>query len=142
MHESYCTFDGEVNCCILEDVDKARQQAYCLVLCVRHHSSTLFSLCKEFMLNLSHFSSPGYVRFRRDYPELVENLTPEAVRSTIEAGYPQILNTRDKDGRVVLLFNIENWDLEEVTFDEVCVRNTNYTHRSGQGTAKPPVFQR
>uniref|UniRef100_A0A8C6TT04 Retinaldehyde binding protein 1b n=1 Tax=Neogobius melanostomus TaxID=47308 RepID=A0A8C6TT04_9GOBI len=49
----------------------------------------------------------GYVRFRKDYPELFENLTPEAVRSTIEAGYPGILQSRDKYGRV------------EITFDEI-----------------------
>uniref|UniRef100_H2YUG2 CRAL-TRIO domain-containing protein n=1 Tax=Ciona savignyi TaxID=51511 RepID=H2YUG2_CIOSA len=52
----------------------------------------------------------AYNKYHKKYPDVVGPVSEEEVRQRIHQAQPGVLPYRDHEGRVVLLFNIKDWD--------------------------------
>ncbi|GAB1599494.1 retinaldehyde-binding protein 1-like [Argonauta hians] len=75
-----------------------------------------FLRARKFDVKKTYGLLKGHLKFHQKYSQLTTDLTLESVRPCLERGYPCLLTSRDKEGRTVFFFSIENWDSSEFPF--------------------------
>ncbi|XP_014771340.1 retinaldehyde-binding protein 1 [Octopus bimaculoides] len=75
-----------------------------------------FLRARKFDVKKTYGLLKGHLKFHKNYLQLTSDLTLESVQPCLERGYPCLLPLRDKEGRTVFCFSIENWDKNEFPF--------------------------
>ncbi|XP_046575878.1 retinaldehyde-binding protein 1-like [Haliotis rubra] len=78
-----------------------------------------FLRTKKFDVKKTYEMMSAYVKFRAKYQSVTDQLTYNGVRHALEQSFPGVLPVKDKQGRVVIMYDTGSWDHNKISFDEM-----------------------
>ncbi|XP_067653407.1 retinaldehyde-binding protein 1-like [Haliotis asinina] len=78
-----------------------------------------FLRTKKYDVKKTYEMMSAYVKFRAKYQSITDQLTFNGVRHALEQSFPGVLPVKDKQGRVVIMYDTGSWDHNKISFDEM-----------------------